>query len=187
MRKTDARVRYTQSALKQAFLSLLREKPVNKITVKEVCERAELNRATFYAHYSDCFALLASIERELLEAFQQSLKLVDSFDVSALIEAIYAMVARQEEACRVLIFQKASPSVLARMIDLAREESIGYWKKNLRHASDAELEMLYTHLSNGLLHVVVDGYEKYSREEVVRFVNRIVRSSLSLFVRAADS
>lgn len=181
MRKTDARIRYTQRVLKESFLTLLKQKPVNKITVKEVCEMAELNRATFYAHYSDCFALLESIEQELLEAFQKSLKLVDSFDVTALIEAIYAMVEQHEDTCRVLIFQGASTSVLQRMIDLARDESIAYWKQKLRHATDAELEMLYTHLSNGLMHVVVGGYDKYSREEVISFVNRIVKSSLSLF------
>ena len=62
--KSDARVRYTQNALKQALLTLLKEKSVNKITVKEVCELAELNRATFYSHYSDCFALLEAIENE---------------------------------------------------------------------------------------------------------------------------
>ena len=37
MRKTDARIRYTQGVLKQALLSFLKEKPINKITVKEVC------------------------------------------------------------------------------------------------------------------------------------------------------
>ncbi len=98
VRKSDARVRYTQRVLKESFLSLLREKPVNKITVKEVCELAELNRATFYAHYSDCFALMESIEQEILEAFEQSLRVIDCFDVSALIAAIYAMVEQPEEA-----------------------------------------------------------------------------------------
>ncbi len=181
MRKTDARIRYTQSVLKQVLLSFLKEKPINKITVKEVCERAGLNRATFYAHYSDCFALLESIEEDLLEAFQQSLKLVDSFDVTALIEAIYTMIERQQEACRVLIFQNVCPNVLRRMISLARGESIAYWKRHLHRVTEAELEMLYTHLSNGLMHVVVEGYEKYGREEVVHFVNRIVQCSLSQF------
>ena len=181
MSRTDARIRYTQGVLKQALLSFLKETPINKITVKEVCERAELNRATFYAHYSDCFALLESIEEDLLEAFRQSLKLVDSFDVTALIEALYAMIEQQQEACRVLIFQNASPNVLRRMIDLARSESIAYWRRHLRRATDAELEMLYTHLSNGLMRVIVDGYEKYDREEVVHFVNRIVKCSLSQF------
>ena len=88
MKKTDARVRYTQRVLKESFLTLLHEKPVNRITVKEVCELAELNRATFYSHYSDCFALLESIEQELIDAFRQSLELVDAFDVSAMISAI---------------------------------------------------------------------------------------------------
>lgn len=181
MSRTDARIRYTQGVLKQALLSFLQEKPINKITVKEVCELAELNRATFYAHYSDCFALLEQIENELLEAFQDSLKLLDSFDVTALIEAIYAMVEKNEDACRVLIFQNVSPSVIQRMIDLARNESIAYWRQKLRHASTEELEMLYTHLSNGLMHVVVEGYDRYGKEDVIRFVNRIVKSSLSLF------
>ncbi len=181
MRKSDARVRYTQRVLKESLLTLLREKPVNKITVKEVCELAELNRATFYAHYSDCFALLDSIEQELLDAFGRSLRLIDGFDVSALIAALYAMVEQYEDACRVLIFGGASPSVLGRMIDLAREDSIAAWRRQLHRASDAELEMLYTHLSNGLMNVVVGGYGRYSRDEVISFVNRIVRNSLTLF------
>ena len=181
MRKSDARVRYTKRMIKESFLSLLHEKPVNKITVKEVCEAAELNRATFYAHYSDCFALMESIEQELLDAFAQSLCLIDGFDVSALISAIYAMVEQNEDACRVLIFGGASPSILGRMIDLARESSIASWRRQLRHATDAELEMLYAHLSNGLMNVVVGGYDKYSKDDVISFVNRIVKSSLSLF------
>ena len=120
--KSDARVRYTQHALKQALLTLLKEKSVNKITVKEVCELAELNRATFYSHYSDCFALLEAIENELLEAFAQSLTLIKSFDVAALIEAIYDMIGKNEEACRVLIFQNPGSTVIHRMIDYPAAE-----------------------------------------------------------------
>lgn len=181
MRKTDARVRYTKRVLKESFLKLLKDKPVNKITVKAVCELAELNRATFYSHYSDCFALLESIEQELIDAFGKSLKLINSFDVSALIEAIYMMIEQHEEACRVLIFSGASPSLLGRMINLARSSSIAYWKQQLRSATEIDLEMLYIHLSNGLMNVVVSGYDKYRREDVVYFVNKIVKSSLSLF------
>ena len=98
MAKLDARKRYTQMMLKQSFLKLLQQKPVNRITVKEVCALAQLNRATFYAHYSDCFALKESIENELIGAFEKSLRYVNSFDVTALIEAIYDMVDQNQEA-----------------------------------------------------------------------------------------
>jgi len=181
MKRTDARVRYTQRVLKEALLSLLAEKPINKITVKEVCALAELNRATFYAHYSDCFALLESIENELVDAFARSLRLVNALDVSALIEAIYDIIEQNRAACRALIFQSVHSSALQRMIELARPESIAYWKTQLRRATDEELEMLYTHLSNGLMNLVVTGYDRYSRETVVRFVNRIVQSTLASF------
>ena len=54
-------------------------------------------------------------------------------------------------------------------------------------ARDAELEMMYTHLSNGLMHVVVEDYERYSKEEIIRFVSRVVKNSLSLFKNPADA
>lgn len=186
MKKTDARVRYTQRVLKEALLQLLRKKPINKITVKEVCELAALNRATFYAHYSDCFALRESIEDELVESFRQALILVNSFDVSSMIKAIYDIVENNEEACRVLIFQRASTSVLQRMIALAHDKSISFWRKELAGASEEELELLYTHLSYGLMHVVVDYYDKYEKETIISFVNRVVKRSLSGFASSAS-
>ena len=83
--KTDARVKYTKMVLKKALLELMQRKPINKITVKEVCERAELNRATFYAHYSDCFDLLESIEEELFGQFERSMQsYIHSFDIAGL-------------------------------------------------------------------------------------------------------
>ena len=179
MEKMDARKRYTQMVLKQSFLTLLKEKPVNKITVKEVCALAQLNRATFYAHYSDCFALMESIENELIG--EKSLRYVNSFDVTALIEAIYDMVDQNREACQVLILGNTSSTVLMRMIALAKADSIAYWRRVLPKADETELEMLYTHLSNGLMHVVVEGYDKYSKDETIRFVSRVVKASLSLF------
>lgn len=49
----DARVRYTKLVIKDAFISLLKEKPLNKVTVKEICALAGINRATFYRYYCD--------------------------------------------------------------------------------------------------------------------------------------
>ena len=70
----DARVRYTKMVIKDAFISLLKEKPLNKITVKEICGLAEINRATFYKHYCDPFDLLEKMEQEILSNLRQGLK-----------------------------------------------------------------------------------------------------------------
>lgn len=59
--KLDPRVRRTRQMLFQAFQSLLAEKTFDAITVQDVSERSTLNRATFYDHFPDKFALLESM------------------------------------------------------------------------------------------------------------------------------
>lgn len=181
MKKTDARVRYTIMVLKESLLACLAQRPINRITVKEVCEAAGINRATFYTHFTDCFDLLEAIENDLLGEFEKSLRYVEQPDVSALVEAIYDMIQNNEKVCRVLVFGNTNASVLRKMIALARPESIAYWRKHLKKATEEDLEMLYTHLSNGLLHVVVEGYDRFDRETVIRFVDRTVKASLAAF------
>ncbi len=73
------------------------------------------------------------------------------------------------------------------MIALAKKNSIDYWRKKLPAVGEAELEMMYIHLSNGLMHVVVEGYDQYSKEEIISFVSRVVKISLSLFTKPAES
>ena len=59
--KLDPRVRRTRQMLFQAFQSLLAEKTFDLITVLDISERSTLNRATFYDHFPDKFALLESM------------------------------------------------------------------------------------------------------------------------------
>ena len=47
----DQRTQLTYSLLRQAFTDLLKQKPIQRITVKELCQKAGVNRSTFYAHY----------------------------------------------------------------------------------------------------------------------------------------
>lgn len=61
MNSFDARVRYTRRMIETSFLELLEEKPVSRITVTQLCERAQINRATFYKHYLDIPDLLEKI------------------------------------------------------------------------------------------------------------------------------
>lgn len=65
--KESRRVTMTKNLLKDSLLELLREKPLPKITIKEICENADVNRSTFYLHYADQFALCDEIENDSVE------------------------------------------------------------------------------------------------------------------------
>lgn len=56
----DPRVVRTRKLIQEAFTSLMREKEFDDITVKDIAERATVNRATFYAHFVDKFDILDS-------------------------------------------------------------------------------------------------------------------------------
>ena len=58
MASSDRRIRYTKQAIKDSLFELMQETPVEKITVKQLCAAADINRATFYAHYDTLTALL---------------------------------------------------------------------------------------------------------------------------------
>ena len=56
-----------EDALKNEFLIFLSEKPVEKISVSELCRKMNINRSTFYSHYVDIYDLLNSVKEDLLK------------------------------------------------------------------------------------------------------------------------
>src|SRR5437588_5256660 len=60
----DPRVKRTRKLLQQAFIELFQEKGFASISIQDITERATVNRATFYAHFPDKYALMDSVIRE---------------------------------------------------------------------------------------------------------------------------
>lgn len=65
--KNNRRTQYTRKAIKEAFLSLLAETELAKITVTDICKLADINRGTFYQHYHDPADLFQQIEQEFVD------------------------------------------------------------------------------------------------------------------------
>jgi AcrR family transcriptional regulator len=73
----------SRKLIKQAFVELMQEKNIDKITITDVVSKADINRKTFYAHYYGTHAVLEQIENEIISAL---LEFVDEFQHSKLIE-----------------------------------------------------------------------------------------------------
>lgn len=70
------RVQETKQNLQEAFLDILMEKPVEQITIREITERAQLNRTSFYRYYMDVYDLYETIVDAFLERLQKQLLMV---------------------------------------------------------------------------------------------------------------
>ena len=67
---THRKVKYSKMVIKQALFELLETHPLSKITVKGLCDLADVNRGTFYTHYTDINDLIGQLENELTELSQ---------------------------------------------------------------------------------------------------------------------
>jgi AcrR family transcriptional regulator len=80
--KTDKRIVKTKRLIRGTFLELLSKKEFEKITVTEIAKKAEIDRKTFYLHYSNTNDLLEEFERELLERASEKLNQTEDFDIN---------------------------------------------------------------------------------------------------------
>ncbi len=76
-KKLDRRVVKTKKAIRTAFVKLISEKDINKITIKDIADEADINRKTFYNYYSGVYGLTEEIEKELEEEFEDLLSGID--------------------------------------------------------------------------------------------------------------
>ncbi|MDY3751650.1 TetR-like C-terminal domain-containing protein [Christensenella minuta] len=76
-KKVDRRVKYTIEMLKGALVEAMQKEHISKISVKSLCELADINRSTFYAHFRDQYGLLHHIEQEVLDNITRQLERQD--------------------------------------------------------------------------------------------------------------
>lgn len=96
-KKTDRRVKYTKMVIIESLIKLLNQKPFSKITTKEICEVADINRATFYSHYLDQYDLLHQIQKEVVDGITNYIRSYDKNSNEAPKEMIVMVLEYMKE------------------------------------------------------------------------------------------
>lgn len=107
--KNNRRILVTKRILRESLMELMKEKPISKITVKEICDLSEMSRSTFYLHYQDQFELLADIEKDVLENTEKALGNFDgSLNTREGIAVFLEYLKENKETFGVLLCQQDS-------------------------------------------------------------------------------
>jgi len=122
--RVDPRILRTRQLIKDAFIDLLQEMEINKITVNRIAERATINRVTFYLHYHDIQDLMEKMAQEMAEDIEcimlstttnmKSAEEIDSLKLVNLLEHI----AENAKFYKVVLSSTRSPIFTERLLKI---------------------------------------------------------------------
>lgn len=185
----DHRTRVTRLLIRRAFMQILRSKPIQSITITELCETAGINRGTFYTHYTDIYDLLHQLENEMLEDFERALApLLTSdrtdFDPVEISTEIFQCLKDNSDLCTVTLGDFGDKRFAVKLINLGRERCIDSYLKYFKNASPKQIEYFYAFISSGcigLLQKWLDDGQSTPAGEVAQMAESMMRDGLGVF------
>lgn len=93
----------TRRLIKLVFAEMLSEKKeLGKISVSELCKRADISRGSFYSHYDDIYGVAEDYENEMIDTFFDNARLFESQDIMHFIDSIFEFIRQNNENYRLL-------------------------------------------------------------------------------------
>ena len=182
----DLRVIKTIESIKKAFDELICEKDYEKITVKELCDKARINKKTFYHYYETLDFLLAEMQSELSSAYIERIKDYSlPEDLDKVNREFFLYSAEQG-----LAYEKITCSGTYHAIrnDMVENVNTVGWSKSKKYQAlpDYEKKLLMGFINNAVLNSyrqwVEDG-KRLSLEEVIGLTNRLVLGGVNGFFK----
>lgn len=183
MNEESRKVRYTRRVIREAYFELLRKKTIDKITIAELCEIADIHRGTFYQHYHDIYELQEKIEADLMKKFDEVLPAIEDNN-SDISEAIMLTIFEEKDACRALLGENGSSDFLKKIIDKSRKSS--YVQYGRLGINKKDYNAVFTFASSGCIGVIRewlmnDYHEK--PEYVLQVIRTLTRSVIEGMMR----
>lgn len=173
----DLRVKRTKKSIINAFLQLCAKKPPERITVKELADLAEINKATFYLHYKDIYDLLEQLENDLFERVFDSIAHPNSVLSEPRLfirELVEGFIANKELID--IIFGKTRRNVLADKIECEVRKFI--FEKYPQYKDSPELNILLTYTIRGGYFAYAENSER-STDMVISVIGELSEGAIA--------
>lgn len=146
-------VKRTKKAFEQSLVELAKTTPVNKITVKQICEKAELSRNAFYFHYNDINALIMDIEdgiiADIIAMFDHIRNVGFPDNVLTNIQDLTEYFCARRETTLFLLDSSYANTFKNRMNSAFSDFFFQYYKKYHNTEFRDSYDFFYNFLSNG--------------------------------------
>ena len=169
---------FTRRAIKESFLKLLNQRPLNQITVKDIVEDCGINRNSFYYHFSDLPALVEEIMAERVSAMVENHPTVDSVQEGA--DAIVEFVMHNKRAIYHL-YNSVSRDVFERhLMEVCRYVVTTYLDGMLEEVEEADRDAILRFHRCACFGSVIDWLNGGMKDDVSDYFRRIRQLRLGL-------
>lgn len=187
--KNDRRIRKSKESLKHSLINLMKKKPVNNITVKELVSVADLNRSTFYNYYCDIPDMLEKLETELYNEF---LHILDSHiikdytthdinkEAHEFIEDMCDIIKENVEFCQCIFSKNGDINFLFRLEELVENHIKDQLRLGINGKVD-HLAYIYSFFKSGYIGILkswMKGGCVESSQEIANLVYDLVKNIL---------
>lgn len=177
--QTDRRVQRTQKNIRSALISLLSEKELSQITVKELAARADINRKTFYSYYSGIDDILDKIEDEIVEKLLDIIKNYDfrasGFDAYALFCSLNQIINDDFELYKSLIFSNNYDFLLVKVKNTIKNTLLEKYAPRI-NAQNNLLSLYAEYVASGIISMYIEWFHSdnsVSLEELAKAASDI--------------
>ena len=178
--------KYTKNLIREVFIKMLNEKPLDKITVTDIAKKCEINRNTFYYHYQDIYEILTEIfQKEIqkvIDEYNDTLSWEESFLLAAefalenkrAIYHIYNSVRREE--LEDYIYNVAG-NIMTRYVEKKSEEI---------PASEGDKNLIATFYQSALTEMVlrwIEGGMEEDTDIIIRRIGQLFNGNIKLSLK----
>ncbi len=169
---------FTRRAIKESFLKLLNQRPLNQITVKDIVEDCGINRNSFYYHFSDLPALVEEIMKERVSVMVEDHPTIDSVQEGA--DAIVEFVMHNKRAIY-HIYNSVSRDVFERhLMEVCRYVVTTYLDGMLEEVEEADRDAILRFHRCACFGSVIDWLNGGMKDDVSDYFRRIRQLRLGL-------
>ena len=148
----DIRSVKTRQQIAQCFEQMLAEKHISKITVTDLCEKAKINRATFYKHFLDIYDLQEMLEREVLtdmDGFLRERAFSSNGDYQTMMTEFLSYAKQFGSRFYILCSANAASDLPAKIFQLLYSLAFPILKEKLPDVDEERTKLLYQYVSHG--------------------------------------
>lgn len=147
--------RRTRALVEGAFLELMKEKPYTKISVREITEKADINRSTFYLHYQDIYDLLDQVEAGVTDSVAEAIRQIRREDYvpgkHPLHVQVFQELMKHEEIFRVLFSKNGDIDFIYKLATTIGDGLYEGWSSYYGDKIPKEMEMYVSYVAFGMM------------------------------------